>query len=134
MKRAPKHAPSTKTILHSRRATVVVVCLVAALSYAAPLLQSALMRNLQTVWPLWPGCAILVAVLMFVRTRIWPALILLSLVGFVLFDLQVGVPVASIAWFIPADAIQVVTAAIGLRYWFGGVPRLNQTRVTQSGT
>jgi signal transduction histidine kinase len=125
MKRAPKHATSTETNLQSPRATVVAVCLVAALSYAAPLLQSSLMRNLQTVWPLWPGCAILVAVLMFVRTRIWPALIVVSLVGFVLFDLHVGVPVASIAWFISADTIQVVTAAIGLRYWFGGVPRLN---------
>jgi len=83
------------------------------------------MRNLQTAWPLWPGCAILVAILMLVRARIWPALILVSFAGFVLFDLHVGVPVASIAWFIPADTIEVLTAAIGLRYCFDGVPRLN---------
>jgi len=83
------------------------------------------MRNLQAAWPLWPGCALLVAILMLVRTRIWPALILVSFAGFVLFDLQVGVPAASIAWFIPADTIEVLIAAIGLRYYFGGVPRLN---------
>jgi signal transduction histidine kinase len=114
-----------QTNLHSPRATIVLVCLVAILSYVAPRLQSALMRNLQTVWPLWPGCAILVAVLMMVRTRIWPVLILVSFAGFIVFDLRVGVPVASIVWFIPADTIEVLTAAIGLRYWFGGVPRLN---------
>ena len=121
----PEHSPSTQTILHTRRATIVLVCLVAALSYIALLLQSALMRNLQTVWPLFPGCAILAAVLTLVRTRIWPALILASLAGIVLFDLRVGVPVASIAWFIPADTIEVLIAAIGLRYCFGRAPRLN---------
>jgi len=124
----PEHSPSTQTILHTRRATIVLVCLVAALSYIAPLLQSALMRNLQTVWPLFPGCAILAAVLTLVRTRIWPALILASLAGIVLFDLRVGVPVASIAWFIPADTIEVLIAAIGLRYWFGRAPRLNNIK------
>ena len=125
MRGTPNHARSTETSLRSRRATIVLVCLVAVLSYVAPRLQSALMLDLQTAWPLWPGCAILVAVLMLVRTRIWPVLILVSLAGFVLFDLHVGVPVASIAWFIPADTIEVLTAAIGLRYCFGGVPRLN---------
>jgi signal transduction histidine kinase len=83
------------------------------------------MLNLQTAWPLWPGCAILVGVLMLVRTSIWPTLILVSFVGFVLFDLHVGVPVRSIAWFVPADTIQVLTAAIGLRFCFGRIPRLN---------
>ena len=103
----------------------MLVCLVAALSYLAPRLQGALMLNLQTAWPLWPGCAILVSVLMLVQTRIWPALILASFAGFIVFDLHVGVPVASIVWFIPADTIQVLTAAIGLRYGLDGTPRLN---------
>ena len=125
MRGAPKDASSTKTNLNTRRATIVLVCLVATLSYLAPRLQATLMRNPQTAWPLWPGCAILVAILMLVRTRIWPALILVSFAGFVLVDLHLGVPVASIAWFIPADTIEVLTAAIGLRYWFGHVPRLN---------
>jgi signal transduction histidine kinase len=83
------------------------------------------MRNLQTVWPLWPGCAILAAVLMLVQTKIWPALMLVSLAGFILFDLHVGVPVASTVWFISADTIQVFIAAIGVRYSLGRAPRLN---------
>src|SRR5215510_13256840 len=118
MRSTPKPGSSTETNLHSRRATIVLVCLVAALSYVAPRLQSALMSNLQTAWPLWPGCAILAAVLMLVRTTLWPIVILASLAGFVLFDLHADVPVASLAWFIPADTIQVLTAAIGVRYCF----------------
>jgi signal transduction histidine kinase len=47
-----------------------------------------------------------------------------SFAGFVLFDVQAGVPVASIAWFIPADTVQVLTAAIGLRYCFDRAPDL----------
>jgi len=120
-----QHSISSQTNLRSRQATVVLVCLVAALSYIAPLLQSALMRNLQTVWPLWPGCAILAAVLMLVQTRIWLALILVSLAGFVLFDLHAGVPLASIVWFISADTIEVLIAAIGVRHSLGRAPRLN---------
>ena len=83
------------------------------------------MLNPQTAWPLWPDCAILVSVLLLVRTSTWPALILASFAGFVLYDLQAGVPVASIVWFIPADTVQVLIAAIGLRRYFDRVPRLN---------
>ena len=58
-------------------------------------------------------------------SALWPALILASLAGIVLFDLRVAVPVASIAWFIPADTIEVLIAATGLRFCFGRAPRLN---------
>jgi signal transduction histidine kinase len=88
-------------------------------------MQGALILNPQTAWPLWPGCAILVSVLVLVRKRIWPALMLAAFVGFLLYDLQAGVPLASIVWFIPADTVQVLIAALGLRYCFDGVPRLN---------
>jgi len=86
------------------------------------------MLNPKTAWPLWPGCAILVSVLVLIPTRIWPAFMLVSFAGFVLYDLQGGVPMASAAWFIPADTIQVLIAAFGLRYFFDGVPRLNNVR------
>ncbi|HEX7960830.1 MAG TPA: hypothetical protein VF493_12985, partial [Terriglobales bacterium] len=83
------------------------------------------MVNFRTAWPLWPDCAIVVAALMLVPTRIWAILIPASFVGIVLYDLQAGVPLTSIAWFIPADTIQVLAAAGALRYYFQGVPRLN---------
>lgn len=125
MKDTPQYVSSTARYLDSPRITIVLVSVLAALSYVAPKLEGSLMLNPRTVWPLWPGCAILVSVLLLVRTNVWPALILSSFAGFVLYDLQVGVPVTSILWFIPADTIQVLIAAIGIRYCFDRVPRLN---------
>jgi PAS domain S-box-containing protein len=110
------------------RATLLVVCVTAALSYLVPKLAGVLISNPQTVWPLWPGCAILVVGLLLVRVSVWPLLIPASFVGFALADLQAGVPLSSIAWFIPGNTVEVLIAAIGLRYCFDGVPRLNSVR------
>ena len=110
------------------RSTVLVVCVTIALSYLVPTLTGMLISNPQTVWPLWPGCAILVTGLLLVRVNVWPLLIPASFVGFALADLQAGVPLSSIAWFIPGNTVEVLIAAIGLRYCFDGVPRLNSVR------
>jgi PAS domain S-box-containing protein len=114
--------------LDSPLQTVILVCLVATLSYLAPKLEGALILHPQTVWPLWPGCALLVSVLLLVPRRIWPTLIPTGFAAFVLYDLQAGVPIGSIAWFILADTVQVLTAAFCLSYFFDGVPRLNSVR------
>ena len=108
--------------------TLVLVCVVATLCYIVPKLAGALISSPQTVWPLWPGCAILVSGLLLVPLRIWPILIAASFAGFCLYDLQVGVPIGSITWFILADTVQVLVAALGLRYCFNDVPRLNSIR------
>jgi len=121
----PDRLQSTAFTVNTRRSTILLVCVVAALSYFVPKAEGSLMVNFGTAWPLWPSNAILVAALIFVRTRVWAVLIPASFLGFVLYDLQAGVPVTSIAWFIPADTIQVLIAAIGLRYCFKGLPRLN---------
>jgi signal transduction histidine kinase len=101
---------------------------VATLSYLAPKLEGALLLHPRTVWPLWPGCALLVSVLLLVPRRIWPILIPTGFAAFVLYDLQAGVPIGSIAWFILADTVQVLIAAFCLSYFFDGVPRLNSVR------
>lgn len=105
--------------------TLTLVCLVAALCYVAPTIEGALMLNPQTVWPVWPGCALLVSILLLVPRRIWVVIIPVGLAAFVLYDLQTGVPLRSIAWFIPADTVQVLIAASFLSYSFDGVPRLS---------
>ncbi len=117
-----------KANLDSPLQTAILACLVATLSYLAPRLEGALILHPQTVWPLWPGCALLVSVLLLVPRRIWPILIPVSFAAFVLYDLQAGVPIGSIAWFIPADTVQVLIAAFCLSYFFGGVPRLHSVR------
>ncbi len=79
-------------------------------------------------WPLWPGCAILVGVLLLVPRKIWPLLILAAFTGFVLYDLQAGVKISSITGLILADTIEVLTAALGISYSFHGLPRLNSLK------
>ena len=110
------------------RATVLVVCVTAGLSYVVPKLIGELASNPQTVWPLWPGCAILVTGLTLVRVSVWPLLICASFGGFALADLQAGVPLSSIALFIPGNTVEVLTSAIGLRLCFEGIPRLNSVK------
>ena len=99
-----------------------------ALSYLVPKLVGIWTSNPQTVWPLWPGCAILVTGLLFVRASVWPLLIPASFVGFALADLQAGVPLSSIVWFIPGNTVEVLISALGLRYCFDGVPKLNSVK------
>ena len=86
------------------------------------------MLHPQTVWPLWPGCALLISVLLLVHRRIWWILIPAAFAGFVFSDLQAGVHLRSIAWFIPADTVEVLIAAYGLRYLFDGAVQLNSIR------
>ena len=104
------------------RSTWLVVCVTTALSYLVPSLVGMLVSNPKTVWPLWPGCAILVAGLLLVRISVWPLLIPASFAGFALADLQAGVPLSSIAWFIPGNTVEVLISAIGLRYCFEVFP------------
>lgn len=110
------------------RLTLLVVCVTVALSYLAPKFVGLFTSNPQTVWPLWPGCAILVTGLLLVRIALWPVLIVGSFVGFALADLQAGVDLSSIAWFIPGNTAEVLVCAIGLRFCFDGVPKLNSVR------
>ena len=124
---------ATNRFSHSRpyfdsRSTLLVVCVTTALSYLVPKLTGMLTSNPQTVWPVWPGCAILVAGLLLVPVSVWPLLIPASFAGFTLVDLQAGVPLSSIAWFIPGNTVEVLISAIGLRYCFDGIPRLNSVR------
>jgi PAS domain S-box-containing protein len=66
--------------------------------------------------------------LLLVRISVWPLLISASFVGFALADLQAGVRLSSIAWFVPGNSVEVLVSALGLRYCFDGMPRLNSVR------
>jgi PAS domain S-box-containing protein len=107
---------------------VILACVVACVSYLASRAGGALILRPQMVWPLWPGCALLVAMVLLLPRRLWPILIPAGFAGFVLYDLQAGVSVRSTALLILADTIEVLTAALGIRYLFGGVPRLDSVK------
>ncbi|MGC1644972.1 MAG: PAS domain S-box protein [Candidatus Sulfotelmatobacter sp.] len=103
----------------------VMVCVVAILSYLASRVGGALILHPSMLSALWPGCALLVSVLLLVPRRMWPILIAAAFGAFVLSSLQDGVSARSIVWLLLADAVEVLTAAFCLSYLFDGAPRLN---------
>src|SRR5260370_31663558 len=75
--------------------------------------------------PLWPGCAFLVAILLLTPQRIWPALIVSGLAGFVIHDLQDGLPIPSIILLGVSDLIEILVAPFCVKYALGQRPRLS---------
>jgi PAS domain S-box-containing protein len=82
----------------------------------------------QTLWPLWPGCAVLVAILLVSPPKIWPILIPAGLAGFVLYDLQTGISIRSIAILQLADIAEILVAVWGVHYLLHGVARLDSLK------
>ncbi len=114
---------------NSRLHLVLLTGLVAGVCYAAARLAGVLVLNEpQVLWPLWPGCALLVGILLISPKKIWPILFPAGLAGFAVFDLQNGVSIASTAWLILADALEIAVAAWGVSYSLGEFPRLNSLK------
>jgi PAS domain S-box-containing protein len=123
------HSDAAGNTGNSRRNTLVLACLVAAVCYLAARLAGSLIIHVpQRVWPFWPGCAVLVGILLVVPRKIWPILLPAGLAGFVLYDLQAGVPIRSLALLILADTVEILVAAWGVSYSLNGVPRLNSLK------
>jgi signal transduction histidine kinase/integral membrane sensor domain MASE1 len=107
----------------------LLACLTAVVCYLAAKLGGFLIiREPQTLWPLWPGCAVLVAILLVIPRRSWPLVMAAGLAGFAVYDLQAGVAIRSIAWLILADILEILVAAWGVSYALGSVPRLNSLK------
>ncbi|HEY1468287.1 MAG TPA: MASE1 domain-containing protein [Candidatus Acidoferrum sp.] len=108
----------------------LLACMTAGMCYVAATLGGFLIiRDPQTLWPLWPGCAALVAILLLVIPRKgWPVMMAAGLAGFAVYDLLAGVPIRAIAWLLLADILEILVAAWGVHYALGGVPRLNSLK------
>jgi PAS domain S-box-containing protein len=128
MEAGPERLSSGTAKWDSPSRIAVTVCLVAGLSYLASRIGVKFVLPPLMLSTLWPGCVLLVLVLLFVPRKLWPLLILAAFGGFVLSDLQEGVSVRSISWLLLADAVEVLTAAICLNYLFRGPPRLDSLK------
>jgi PAS domain S-box-containing protein len=119
--------PPSATPIHldSPFHVVVAVCSVAFLSYLAAKLGGALVLRPEMIWPVWPGCAFLVAVLLLTPRKLWPVLLIAGLAAFALYDAQEHLPIRATTWLLVADSIEILIASVGVSYVFGGVPRLN---------
>lgn len=105
-----------------------LICGVATLSYLAARLGGALVIRPEMIWPVWPGCALLVAVSLLTSKNYWPAVLLAGLLGFAVYDVKEALPLRAIVLLLVADTIEILIAAFGVSYVFGGVPRLNSVK------
>src|SRR5215472_15542314 len=122
-------APGTLGTRGSWLHATVAVCTVFFLSYFVAMLGGVLVLRPQMVWPLWPGCAFLVAVLLVTEQKlIWPALLIAGLAGFAFYDFGVGLRMRTTLLFLLADAVEILVAAFGVSWAFGGKPRLNSVK------
>lgn len=113
----------SKANLRNWLRTVFQAILVLVLCYLAAKLGGTLIIIVpQTLWPLWPGCAVLVAILLVSPRKIWPILIPAGLAGFVLYDFQTGISIRSIAILQLADIAEILVAVWGVHYLLHGVP------------
>jgi PAS domain S-box-containing protein len=109
--------------------TAVLVCLAFFISFISAKLAGSLVVRPHMVWPLWPGCALLVGLLLLVPRKIWVVLIPAGIGGFVLYDLQAGLTLRSTALLVLSDTFEVLIAALGVTYSFHGLPpRLNNVK------
>ena len=114
--------------LDSRFRIFLLAAFVATLSYLAARLAGTLEILPQGDWPLWPANVLVVSVLLLVPRRIWPIVLAAAFSAFVLFNLQAGLPIRSILLLLLSDTVEILTAALGLRYSLGGLPQLNSLK------
>ena len=107
--------------------TAILVVLVAGLSYLSVTLGSGMSVPPHNVSPLWPTNAVVLIVLLAVPRRLWPILITTaySVVGL---RHIFGTPIAVSVWLTLGNAVELMIAAFGVRYFFKSVPRLNSTK------
>ena len=109
-------------------ATWILIGTVGILSYLVARLAGSLVLRPELVWPFWPGCAFLVAVLLSTRRSLWPMLLLAGFAGFTFNDVWARLPTRSIILLLLSDVGEILVAAVGLHYAFAGRLRLNTTR------
>jgi signal transduction histidine kinase len=129
METAESQSSSNIARANSGLNVALLACLAAAVCYLAAKLGGFLIiRDPQTLWPLWPGCAALVAILLVIPRESWALVMAAGLAGFAVYDLQAGVPIRAMAWLILADILEILVAAWGVNYALGGLPRLNSLK------
>jgi PAS domain S-box-containing protein len=129
MERNQRNRSSSIANLEDRFHPVFRAILVLVLCYLAAKLGGSLIINVpQTLWPLWPGCAVLVAILLISPRKIWPILIPAGLAGFVLYDLPAGVSIRSTVILQLADIAEILVAVWGVHYFLHGVPPLDSLK------
>jgi PAS domain S-box-containing protein len=115
--------------LNSFFSIAIAALLTGVVCYVAAKLGGAMVLRPQMVWPLWPGCALLIAILLLCPRKTWAVLIAAGFAGFLVNDvLGFGLSLRFSGTLILADTVEVLVAALGIRYFFGNVARLNSPK------
>lgn len=112
----------------SRFEILLTTLLVLVVAYLAAELGGLLVLRPQMIWPLWPGNAFLVAMLLLSPRKIWPAIVLAGMAGFAAYDFHVHLPIRSTMSLLIADTVEVTIAAVAVTYAFTGAPLLNSVK------
>lgn len=107
---------------------IALGCAVAVACYAAAKVGDALLLRPERVCPLWPGCAVLVAVLLSTPRKLWKFLVLAGIAGFVICDFQKGLALRPIILLNASDLVEVLFAAFAIQFAIGGKFRLTSVR------
>jgi PAS domain S-box-containing protein len=121
---------TTKSLFHvdSPFSAFIAACAVTILCYLAARLAALFVLRPEMIWPIWPGCALLVAILLLAPRKAWPLLLPAGLVGFLLYDLPAGLTVRSSGLLVLGDTFEVLIAALGVTYSFTGGFRLDSVK------
>src|SRR5579885_3266596 len=106
---------------------VLLAGLAAVVTFGAASLGKTLLSSGPEAWPLWPGCAALVAILLLLPRKAWRALIPAGIAGFALADLLIGFPSRMIVILLAGEAAAILVAVFGVRAFLGH-PRLDSLR------
>lgn len=118
----------TQLRLNSRFEILLTTFVVFVVAYLAAELGGLLVLRPQMIWPLWPGCAFLVAMLLLSPRKLWPAILIAGLAGFALYDYHGGLQLRPTIVLLSADAAEIWIAAVGVSYALGTVPRLHSIK------
>ena len=107
---------------------LILTSIVAILCYLADRLVFVLGIPPDHIASFWPSTAFLVAVLLLVRRRIWPVVIVAGLGAMALADFKNGVPISFEIWIILGDLAETVVATLGISRLLNGVPDLSSLK------
>ncbi len=94
--------------------TIVFILGIGLLAFWSARFAGIMVLRPEMLWPLWPGCALIVAIMLLTPRRLWPVSVGAGITGFVLYDLQTGLSLQAISLFILSDIAEIVVAAIGV--------------------
>jgi signal transduction histidine kinase len=117
-----------KPALYSPLNLGILVCFVVGASYLTAKLGTAVVIPSRLDWTVWPGNILLACLLLYLPRRIWPIVIGAALVTFAVYDLRIGLSLRTVLFFQLSDTAEILTAALGLSYAFGGPPELNSVK------